>query len=187
MYRTINVSVWQEPWFEELPPNAKLLFFYLLTNSRQTACGAFQVTQRAICHETHLTTAQVTRAMANLTASDTVRWWPDTGCVLLTQAYTQQRAHASKTYTVAARKAASDLPDTVYAAVVALYPELADDRIGYPYPIDTLSIASPYGADTPPPTLSIPSPDARPPSMPPPPVPLLPPCIPYLLPFPLPS
>jgi hypothetical protein len=137
MYRTIDVSVWQELWFEELSPNAKLLFFYLLTNSRQTACGAFQVTQRAVCHETNLTAAQLRSAMATLSAINKVVWWPGAGWVLLTRFYRHQRAKASGTYEVAARKAAHTLPDDVYQAVTTLYPELADQKRGYPYPTDT--------------------------------------------------
>jgi hypothetical protein len=146
MYRTIDVSIWQELWFEELPPNAKLLFFYLLTNSRQTACGAFQVTQRAICHETNLTATQVRSAMATLTTINKVIWWPDAGWVLLTRFYRHQRANASRTYEVAARKAAAILDETVYQAVATLYPELIDPKRASAYPIDTLSIPYPTRA-----------------------------------------
>lgn len=140
MYRTIEVGIWQELWFEELAPNAKLLFFYLLTSTRQTPCGAFRVSLRSICHETNLSAPDVGLAMADLMAINKVAWWSDTGWVLLTRFYKQQRAKASATYTVAARKAAADLPDDVYSALTTLYPELADANRGYAYPTDTLPI-----------------------------------------------
>jgi hypothetical protein len=129
-----------------LPPNAKLLFFYLLTNSRQTACGAFQVTRRAICHETNLTAAQVSKAMANLSTINKVIWWPDADWVLLTRFYRHQRANASKTYEVAARKAAAVLHDTVYQAVVTLYPELTAKERASAYPPPTLPVPCPTRA-----------------------------------------
>ena len=48
MKRMIDTGTWDDPWFAELDPDAKLLFLYLLTNRRSTAAGVFEITARAM-------------------------------------------------------------------------------------------------------------------------------------------
>lgn len=146
MYRTIDVSIWQEMWFEELKPSTKLLFFYLLTNTRQSACGACRISMRSVSHETSLSVSEILEAITELCDLGKLMWWDDSGWFFLTRFYRHQRAQASRTYTVAAQRAAATTPDDVYESITTLYPELIDPKRGYGYPTDTLS-------PTPPPTL----------------------------------
>ena len=47
-YRQISTATWQDPWFEQLSPKAKLLFIYLWTNDVCNQAGLFQISQRRI-------------------------------------------------------------------------------------------------------------------------------------------
>jgi hypothetical protein len=47
-YRQISTATWQDPWFEQLSPKAKLLFIYLWTNEVCNQSGLFQISQRRI-------------------------------------------------------------------------------------------------------------------------------------------
>lgn len=39
MYRTLQVEMWQDPWFADLSPQTKCLFMYLITNPRSKPDG----------------------------------------------------------------------------------------------------------------------------------------------------
>lgn len=50
-YRKIGTGIWQDPWFEELTPNAKLLFVYLFTNDVCNQSGMYQISMRRMKFE----------------------------------------------------------------------------------------------------------------------------------------
>lgn len=75
MYRQIDTGTWDDPWFAEINPDAKLLFLYMLTNRRSTAAGVFEITLRAMSFETGMDTKRVTAALESI--STRVRWWPE--------------------------------------------------------------------------------------------------------------
>lgn len=75
MYRQIDTGTWDDPWFAELEPDAKLVFLYMLTNRRSTAAGVFEITIRAMAFETGLTPKRVGEVLELI--SSRVRWWPE--------------------------------------------------------------------------------------------------------------
>lgn len=75
MYRQIDTGTWDDPWFAELEPDAKLVFLYMLTNRRSTAAGVFEITIRAMAFETGLTPKRVGEVLESI--SSRVRWWPE--------------------------------------------------------------------------------------------------------------
>jgi hypothetical protein len=54
MYRTIDSSIWTDPKFRALPPNGKLLFIYLFSNSHSHLSGIYYIPKVIIRHETGL-------------------------------------------------------------------------------------------------------------------------------------
>ena len=54
MYRTIETSLWNDPKVRALPPNAKLLFIYLITNVHAHVSGLYYLPSLFIAHETGL-------------------------------------------------------------------------------------------------------------------------------------
>ncbi len=46
--RSINTKIWDDPYFQELSSNEKLLFIYLLTNPMTNLLGIYEITLRRI-------------------------------------------------------------------------------------------------------------------------------------------
>lgn len=51
-YRSFSTGTWQDPWFEKLSPEAKLLFIYLWTNDVCNQAGCYIISERRIEFET---------------------------------------------------------------------------------------------------------------------------------------
>jgi hypothetical protein len=58
-YRQIHLSFWQDPFIEELEPLAKYFYLYLMTNSKTTQCGCFEISHKLIRYETGLTNKEI--------------------------------------------------------------------------------------------------------------------------------
>lgn len=52
--RSINTAFWSDTWIEELDPNYKLLFIYLVTNDKTNMLGIYESSVRKIAFETGL-------------------------------------------------------------------------------------------------------------------------------------
>ena len=52
IYRQIQTLFWQDGFVSELTPEEKYFYFYLLTNSRTTQCGIFELNKRIVEAET---------------------------------------------------------------------------------------------------------------------------------------
>jgi hypothetical protein len=124
MYRSIETAMWDDPWFAELPPNAKLLFVYLITNRRATACGVFEIQRRALVFETGLSGDAVKEAIDALERK--VTWWGDHQIIWVHNFYRRQRANTGPSFTVSAKNALANYPSDVQATVLAEYPELGE-------------------------------------------------------------
>ena len=66
MAKTADVyqSIWADPWFESLPPDAKLLYLWAITTPHSNLAGLFVVGRKAILSETDLTPARFDKALA---------------------------------------------------------------------------------------------------------------------------
>lgn len=52
--RSIDTAIWQDKWFEDLDPESKLLFFYLLTNPQTNMLGIFELSLKRMAFDTGL-------------------------------------------------------------------------------------------------------------------------------------
>lgn len=50
-YRKFDTTTWQDPWFEDLSPNAKLAFIYLWTNETCNQAGIYEISEKRIKFE----------------------------------------------------------------------------------------------------------------------------------------
>lgn len=132
MYRTVDSNIWDDTWFTDLTPDAKLLFLYLFTNRRTTPCGVFEITIRAMSFETGLSTEQIQTAL-NLLAPKVI-WYAETQVIWVRNFYKRQRANSNERFASAARKALDAFPMAIQSDVVAYYPELIPP-LSHPYPI----------------------------------------------------
>jgi len=51
-FRKVHVSFWSDPFTQELTPEQKYFFLYLLTNEKTSQCGIYEITKRHICYDT---------------------------------------------------------------------------------------------------------------------------------------
>ena len=125
MYRSIESSIWKDPWFSELSAECKTLFMYAITNDRQTACGAFEVSLRQMAYEAGLTTEQVKKALTQLEPK--VMWWPEWNILWVRNFYKYQHKNSNKdSFRQGALKAMYDYPQEVNDEIREAYPELDD-------------------------------------------------------------
>lgn len=153
----VDCGTWDDPWFAELEPAAKLLFLYLLTNRRSTPAGCFEITLRAIAFETGI---QPERINALIPAfGDRVQWWPEHQVIWLKNFYKRQMGDSANNpkFLQGARKALTRFPLEVQQTAWMEYPELQPDG-DTPTPArDTPSKGHTGGIEAPP----IPSPKQK--------------------------
>lgn len=125
MQRMIDTATWDDPWFAELEPDAKLMFLYLLTNRRSTAAGAFEITVRHMAFETGLGVDRVTEVLDML--SSRVVWWPEHQVIWIRNFFRHQAANDN--FTKSARNFIAGLPVPVQRIIAKQYPELVDEGI----------------------------------------------------------
>jgi hypothetical protein len=146
MYRTIDTATWDDPWFAELQPDAKLLFLYFITNRRTTACGAFQITERAMLFETGFDSTRLHTSLKAITAK--VSWWSEHQTIWVRNFYRHQRANSNERFTISARRALVAFAPAVVDTVCNAYPELSNNEgipsQSHPNPITVSSQSDGY-------------------------------------------
>lgn len=141
MYRTIDCSIWSDPWFAELRTAPKLLFIYLFTNPRTTPAGTCDVSCRQMAFDTDIDPSEIGAALAQL--SEKVAWWPDLNMIWIKNFYRRQvKSTHTANYRKAAIRSLKTVPSVVREGIVRAYPELSDpsgthgDGIPMGYPRD---------------------------------------------------
>lgn len=71
-YRTIKMSFWSDPYIEELPAHAKLLYLYLFTSSHTNNLGVLEITRRKMANESGLDLEEVNSVIDLLTGTSKV-------------------------------------------------------------------------------------------------------------------
>lgn len=138
MFRLIDCGMWDDPWFSDLAPDAKLFFLYLITNRRTNPAGAFEITLRAASFETNLVLSRIKEVIEEL--GDRVTWWPEYQVIWIRSFYHHQKANDK--FRLGAIRSLSLLPAEVHRAVTEAYPELRAVQ-------DTPTIPIPTGIHTP--------------------------------------
>lgn len=60
--RSISTAIWSDPFIEELTPQQKLLFIYLITNEKTNMLGVYEVSNRKISFETGISVEDINKA-----------------------------------------------------------------------------------------------------------------------------
>lgn len=58
--RYISTSIWDDDWFADLDPDAKLLYFYLLTNEKTNVAGVYQISITRVARDTGMDKGLIT-------------------------------------------------------------------------------------------------------------------------------
>ncbi len=73
-YRQIHTKLWSDPKFEPLPPGAKLLFCYLLTNTLRMSSGLYVITPKRMAIDTSIKLEEVEQALIELAEAGMVKY-----------------------------------------------------------------------------------------------------------------
>jgi len=82
-YRQIHITFWQDPFIEELEPLEKYFYLYLMTNSKTTQCGCYEISMRLIKYETGLNQEQIIDSIAKLEQHNKIAYNADSREFLL--------------------------------------------------------------------------------------------------------
>lgn len=136
MYRNVDCATWDDAWFAELDPRAKLFFLYLVTNRRSTSCGAYEITVRQMAFETGLAADEIERWLHEW--APRVMWWPAHQIVWLRN-FVRYQVYNEK-MRINARGLVARLPAVVRDEIADAYPDLLP-------PAETVSIPHREGMD----------------------------------------
>lgn len=74
VFRQIQTTYWEDVYVEDLKPEKKLLFLYLLTNTHTKQCGVYEISIRAISIDTGLSKEDVKKVMDQLIEAGKIQY-----------------------------------------------------------------------------------------------------------------
>src|SRR5687768_8567616 len=77
MYRTIDTSLWTDPVVKKLPPPAKLLFTYLITNGHTHVSGVYFLPKTYVAYETGIPPSELDTLFDTLSGEKLIKTDPD--------------------------------------------------------------------------------------------------------------
>lgn len=72
--RLINTSFWSDGYIQDLTPDEKLIFLYLLTNERTEICGAYEISKKTISFGTGLSKDTVSKTIDRLCSNNKINY-----------------------------------------------------------------------------------------------------------------
>ena len=82
-YRQVHIKYWQDPFVEELEPLQRYFYLYLMTNSKTTQCGCYEISSKLIKYETGLNQNQVDNFIELLEKNNKIKFSKETNEFLL--------------------------------------------------------------------------------------------------------
>ena len=152
-YRRFDTGTWQDPWFEDLSPQAKLLFIYLWTNDVCNQAGMYQISKRRMEFEVGF---KINKPMEELSCK--VEWFQDLQVIWIKNFLKWQAQNSS--FLIGAIKSIDFMPDNLCNDFISLnIPTFDKHGIEYKKHIKT---PWEHSVNTVPPTVSTPCKDSDP-------------------------
>lgn len=142
-YRKFDTGTWQDPWFEELSPNAKLLFLYLWTNDVCNQAGMYQITKRRIEFELGFSIDGIIESL-----QEKVYWDPERQIIWVKNFVKWQCQNPS--FLISALKIVADMPADLQQKFVEYNQQLiaSYDVDVKQYHVTTMPTPTPHGVTT---------------------------------------
>jgi len=83
IYRKIHTSFWGDAFIQDLTPEQKYFFLYLLTNEKTQQCGIYEITKRQICYDTGYNIDTVNKLLKFFSESGKIKYSDKTSEVAL--------------------------------------------------------------------------------------------------------
>ncbi|OPX88977.1 MAG: hypothetical protein A4E53_01710 [Pelotomaculum sp. PtaB.Bin104] len=71
--RIINTKFWSDPFIQELDPDTKLVYLYLLTNERTSICGIYEITEKTILFDVGLPGDRLSQSVDRLVQAGKIK------------------------------------------------------------------------------------------------------------------
>ncbi|RXZ00852.1 conserved phage C-terminal domain-containing protein [Fictibacillus sp. S7] len=139
VYRQIHVTFWQDGFVLDLTPEEKYFYLYLMTNSKTTQCGIYELPKRIIETETGYNRGTVDKLLQKFVEYGKVLYSEEEKEIMIINWTKYNFINSPKVITCIEK----ELKAIKNKAFVAKYSELVKKRYGYL--LDTLSIV--YGEE----------------------------------------
>jgi hypothetical protein len=110
-YRTLHTKIWQDEWFCELEPDAKVLFIYLITNPSASVAGIYRKPIKFIAFESGLTSKRVETLLAQFRKDGKAYYEDGVIWIKKLRAYQTYQGTASDKVDKRIAKDLADIPD----------------------------------------------------------------------------
>ena len=107
-YRTIQTKIWDDEWFSELKPDAKVFFIYLITNHRASVAGIYKLPIKSACFECGLSRQRIEQLYEEFAEAGKV--YHENGVVWVVKLRNYQSTQSSKVQ-IRIDKDLSEIPD----------------------------------------------------------------------------
>lgn len=139
-YRQVHIKYWQDPFVENLQPLQRYFYLYLMTNSKTTQCGCYEISSKLIEYETGLNQEQINSFIELLEKNNKIKFNKDTNEFLLVN-WLRHNSFASPKVKDCIRKELKNIKNQVFIDYI-------NNIINYKTPIDSLSIDYTRSMDT---------------------------------------
>ena len=76
-YRQVHITFWQDPFIEDLTALQRYFYLYLMTNSKTTQCGCYEISNKLIRYETGLKNEQINEYTKFLEKNNKIKYNPE--------------------------------------------------------------------------------------------------------------
>lgn len=77
-FRKVHIQFWSDPFVQELTPEQKFFYLYLLTNDKTKQCGIYEITKRQIVYDTGYNIDTVSKFIKYCIDADKIRYNTET-------------------------------------------------------------------------------------------------------------
>ena len=131
-YRQVHIKYWQDPFVEELEPLQRYFYLYLMTNSKTTQCGCYEISSKLIKYETGLSQSQIDNFIELLEKNNKIKFNKETNEFLLIN-WLKHNSFTSPKVKACINKETKNIKNQVFIDYI-------NDIVNKNMPIDSLSI-----------------------------------------------
>jgi len=73
-FRKVHIQFWGDPFIQDLTPEQKFFYLYLLTNGQTKQCGIYEVTKKQICYDTGYNIDTVSKLLQYCINTDKIKY-----------------------------------------------------------------------------------------------------------------
>lgn len=136
IYRSIHVNYWQDPFVLKLTPEQKFFYLYLMTNSKTTQCGIYEISKQVMSLETGYNTETLEKLLKIFVENGKIQYCEETNEIMLMNWIKYNKSESPKVKACIVK----ELSNVKNPLFIEKFCQLC---VQYGYSIDTVSILNP--------------------------------------------